>query len=290
MLWLTGGPGCSALSGLFFEIGPLAFNLTSKKTEWDTHWLQYNPYSWTKESGRVDLNGLKRKGGRVDMNGGSIIFLDSPVGTGFSYATTPEAYYSSDTLQAAHIHDFLRQWLIEHPKFINSGLYISGDSYTGMVVPTIVDDILQGNEIGLRPKLNLKGYVLGNPISEYDKCETARYKLSHDMSFIPDELYKAAEISCKGDFKNFDVKNAKCSKYVQTMKQDISLIFESNVLEHNCLPISLKSSKKQKYLNTKSMLANAEFCRVQSYLLILLWADDELVKKALHIQEGSIRH
>ncbi|KAK9688914.1 hypothetical protein RND81_09G021300 [Saponaria officinalis] len=126
-----------------------------------------------------------------------------------------------------------------------------------MVVPAVVQDILQGNEIELTPTLNVKGYILGNPISEYDKCESLRYKLANDMSFLPNELYKAAEISCNNDFKNFDVNNTKCSSYVQTMKQDIRLVGEAHVLEHNCF----KSSRKKMYLNKKSVLVNAEFCR-----------------------------
>ncbi|KAH9605307.1 hypothetical protein KSS87_007817, partial [Heliosperma pusillum] len=48
VLWLTGGPGCSALSGLVLEIGPFMFNLTAVSSESDTPKLQQNPYSWTK--------------------------------------------------------------------------------------------------------------------------------------------------------------------------------------------------------------------------------------------------
>lgn len=46
LLWLTGGPGCSALSGLVFEIGPLTF----KKEEYNGSLpnLALNPHSWTK--------------------------------------------------------------------------------------------------------------------------------------------------------------------------------------------------------------------------------------------------
>ena len=44
-----------------------------------------------------------------DLQVASIIFLDSPVGTGFSYATTPEGYYSDDVTSSRHIHQFLRK-------------------------------------------------------------------------------------------------------------------------------------------------------------------------------------
>ncbi|GMP43736.1 hypothetical protein CsSME_00012982 [Camellia sinensis var. sinensis] len=46
MLWLTGGPGCSTLSGLIYEIGPLAFDSGNSNGHIPTFVL--NPYSWTK--------------------------------------------------------------------------------------------------------------------------------------------------------------------------------------------------------------------------------------------------
>ena len=38
----------------------------------------------------------------------NIIFLDAPVGTGFSYATTTQAYTTSDTLSAIQTIEFLK--------------------------------------------------------------------------------------------------------------------------------------------------------------------------------------
>ncbi|KAH0467951.1 hypothetical protein IEQ34_002984 [Dendrobium chrysotoxum] len=46
LLWLTGGPGCSSFSALFFEIGPVKFQIAAYDGSVPT--LLYNPYSWTK--------------------------------------------------------------------------------------------------------------------------------------------------------------------------------------------------------------------------------------------------
>ncbi|XP_074279099.1 serine carboxypeptidase-like 18 isoform X1 [Silene latifolia] len=127
MLWLTGGPGCSAFSGLVFEIGPFTFDYPRSHSGSGIPVLQLNPYSWTKVA--------------------SIIFLDSPVGTGFSYATTHDGYYSNDTLQSSHIYQFLTKWLTNHPNFRTSPLYISGDSYAGQIVPIVVQEILTGTPL-----------------------------------------------------------------------------------------------------------------------------------------------
>ncbi|XP_060200795.1 serine carboxypeptidase-like 13 [Lycium barbarum] len=93
MLWISGGPGCSALSGLIYEIGPITFEPVEYNGSLPTSIL--NPYSWTMVA--------------------SIIFIDLPVGTEFSYARTPAALQSSDLQASDHAYQFLRK-VSEHQK------------------------------------------------------------------------------------------------------------------------------------------------------------------------------
>ncbi|KAL8488767.1 hypothetical protein ACS0TY_024897 [Phlomoides rotata] len=89
ILWMTGGPGCSGLSGFMYKIGPLSIDPDNSDGSIPT--LLLNEYSWTKRA--------------------NIIFLDQPVGTGYSYAKTSEASYSNDTLSAKLTYEFLRKSL-----------------------------------------------------------------------------------------------------------------------------------------------------------------------------------
>ena len=101
--------------------------------------------------------------------------MESPVGTGYSYAKTPLASEASDTKQFHQIDQFLRrvefnfffcaryssfficffflsffyfvyllQWLVDHPEFISSPFYVGGDSYAGHIVPGVVQQISLG--------------------------------------------------------------------------------------------------------------------------------------------------
>ncbi|GAB4852374.1 hypothetical protein Ancab_016566, partial [Ancistrocladus abbreviatus] len=134
LLWLTGGPGCSTVSAILYENGPIKFE--EVKYNGSLPQLTLNPHSWTKVA--------------------SIIFVDMPVGTGFSYARTPAASYSSDRKAADHANQFLRKWLVDHPKFMSNPVYLGGDSYSGLTLPVYFSEMSKGNEEGVEPLINLK--------------------------------------------------------------------------------------------------------------------------------------
>ncbi|KAL9244041.1 hypothetical protein vseg_017857 [Gypsophila vaccaria] len=278
MLWLTGGPGCSALSGLVYEIGPISFDYARSNVGSDIPKLQLNPYSWTKVA--------------------SIIFLDTPVGTGFSYARSYEGYHSNDTLQSNDIYDFLTKWFLDHPKFRSNPLYIAGDSYAGMIVPRIVQQILDGNENALVPKMNLKGYVLGNPTTTGRKVQNSQAEYDRRVSLISDELYQLAKISCSGNFVDVDASDLKCSQALKAITDVKRTINVPCIVEPTCATASSKPTKK--FLRYKHQLednhvdsihlheGDRSWCREDNYVLSKTWTNNVQVREALNIREGTV--
>ncbi|KAL8139451.1 hypothetical protein V2J09_005472 [Rumex salicifolius] len=250
MLWLTGGPGCSALSGLIFEIGPLAFNYTDIY-EQDLPTFQLNPYSWTKVA--------------------NIIFLDSPVGTGYSYSKTGKGYYSTTSLSTHHIYEFLRKWLLRHSEFLKNELYISGDSYSGLPVPM--------------------GYVLGNPYTNANSDCNARVKYAHRVSLISDKLYESAVLYCDGKYVNADPNNAQCQKVLHAIDDPPTSMLQwdpTNYL-YSGEEIDLFHNLKRRRSDLQLDDNLPEFwCRNYNYIPIYVWTNDKNVQEALHVREGSI--
>ncbi|GKV19792.1 hypothetical protein SLEP1_g30011 [Rubroshorea leprosula] len=213
LLWLTGGPGCSGLCGLVFEIGPLQFNYINSSGNKPT--FELNPYSWTKVA--------------------NIIFLDQPAGTGFSYATSPEAYNVSDTLAAAKIYTFLKKWFIVHTNFLTNPLYISGDSYSGIAVPLVVELISNGNEVGHYPPLNLQGYTLGNPYTYLVNDSNSKVPFAYRKALLPRPFYESIKRNCKGQYVyNPDPSNPKCVHDAMVFQAWTKDIYLAQILEPKC--------------------------------------------------------
>ncbi|XP_031103283.1 serine carboxypeptidase-like 18 [Ipomoea triloba] len=279
VVWLTGGPGCSALSGLVYEIGPFTFDLASFDGTLPS--INLNPYSWTKVA--------------------SIIFIDSPVGTGFSYAKSPKNYPSTDTTWTNHLYMFLQKWLSDHPQFQKNRLYIAGDSYAGKIVPMLVSEIKKGIENGSEPRMLIQGYIIGNPVTTYNHDTNWRIPYAHKLAIISDEYYKFAESSCNGEYVNPDPSNFKCLYALQPIQQCIEGIFLGNVLEPTCkftAPNPNTGKEDQSDETTTStteididiFLRSEEepWCRNHNYIPSYFWANDPSVQEALGIENGTI--
>ncbi|KFK44961.1 hypothetical protein AALP_AA1G326100 [Arabis alpina] len=274
LIWLSGGPFCTAFSALAFEIGPLSFKTEGYNGGLPS--LVSTSYSWTKEA--------------------SIIFLDQPVGVGYSYSTTPLSEKPSDTGEVKQTYEFLQKWLVEYPEFASNPLYFGGDSYAGVVVPAIVQHISIGNEHGYKPLINLKGYVLGNPGTDSESDSNYRIPYAHGMGLISDELYESLKRRCKGEYLQIDPTNTQCLKLMEYYNKCVSRINEKFILTQLCdfaspNPFSKEHNGRRdlkEVVHSNLSLPSFSDCYTYRYLLATNWANDEDVRRALHVVKGSI--
>ncbi|XP_028069026.1 serine carboxypeptidase-like 7 isoform X1 [Camellia sinensis] len=273
ILWLTGGPGCSGFSAFIYELGPLNFEV--KQNDGSLPTLVLNPNSWSKVA--------------------SIIYVDLPVGTGFSYGTTSLASKSTDLQSCDHAYEFLRKWLIDHLEFLSNPIYVGGDSYSGLTVPIIVQLISNGNEVGIKPLINLKGYLLGNPLTNLDD-DNYRIPFAHGMGLISDELYESLQRSCQGEYSNIHPSNARCLQDYQAYSQCIDGLPKDQILEPYCgfdSPKPQELFSERRFVNEKYIkllvhqLSPCDFSRINAYKLSHLWLNNDRVREALHIRKGS---
>ncbi|KAG7118732.1 Pheromone-processing carboxypeptidase KEX1 like protein [Verticillium longisporum] len=142
VIWLNGGPGCSSEDGAMMEIGP-----------------------------------YRVKGDQLVNNNGSwhefanLLFVDNPVGTGFSYVDTNSYLHELDEMGDQFII-FLEKFFKLFPQYAQDDLYFAGESYAGQHIPYIAKHILERNEkAGPDDQWNLKGLVIGNgwisPFEQY---------------------------------------------------------------------------------------------------------------------------
>jgi carboxypeptidase C (cathepsin A) len=121
VLWLNGGPGSSSLIGLLEENSPITLNDKSlqNKTKGIPQ-VFHNPYAWTQEA--------------------NMLWLESPKGVGFSYCDD-QPCINNDTTTAIDAHEFLVNFIDAYPEFSNSDFYITGESYAGVYIPMLIDEI-----------------------------------------------------------------------------------------------------------------------------------------------------
>ncbi|XP_039030435.1 serine carboxypeptidase-like 44 isoform X2 [Hibiscus syriacus] len=170
-IWLTGGPGCSSVGDSFVGVGPFI-------TTNDARGLERNPHAWNNVS--------------------NILFIDSPVGAGWSYSNTSDDYIVGDHSTNNDLVTFILKWFEKYPIFKSRDLYVCGASYAGHFVPNFVNSLLQYNKQSMNFKFNIKGLALGNPVLRYKLDLLAEQELYASEGMISRVLHQQILKRCNG--------------------------------------------------------------------------------------------
>jgi len=187
VVWFNGGPGCSSMEGFMAEHGPLHMN--------DDDTISMNPNAWNQKA--------------------NMIYLEAPVGVGFSTGAPSDFDVISDDTTSSDNRDAIKDFFTKFPEYLENGLYISGESYAGIYVPTLISKIVDDDI--LRP--HFKGAAIGNGLYNWEKNQNSMIFFAKYHGLIDKRNWEALREHCcvdghtdQCDFFNFKTK--KCEDMV----------------------------------------------------------------------------
>lgn len=163
--WSNGGPGASSMYGLLTEIGQLILSDDSLKTEeYKVTGIPtpiYNRYGWTRF--------------------GSLLIIDQPAPVGFSYCNNDTKSHScggiawTDELSSDNAYLALQTFFKMFPCEKSKDLYLTGESYAGIYIPTLARRIVKDIK---NSGILLKGLAIG------DGCTGTKTGICGDLTSV----------------------------------------------------------------------------------------------------------
>jgi serine carboxypeptidase 1 len=206
-LWLQGGPGGSSIGyGDFQELGPLDMNLQPRNTTW--------------------------------VQAANVLFLDQPVGTGWSYVDDDSLLTTSNQQIADDVLTLLQAFMAAYPAFQTAPFFIFSESYGGKMTVSIANTLLAAKANG-KININLRGVALGDSwISGVDYVNTWGPLLrafSEMTEQENDDLSKRAAAPCQAavDAGNWSEATNYWGK-AEGIIDDYSCVNFYNILQTSC--------------------------------------------------------
>ncbi|CAI9095976.1 OLC1v1032027C1 [Oldenlandia corymbosa var. corymbosa] len=139
LIWLQGGPGCSSMLGNFYELGP--WRVSSNVT------VEPNPGPWNRVFG--------------------VLFIDNPIGVGFSIASSVEEIPRNQHDIAKHLFIAIKKFISLDGSYKTRPVYVTGESYAGKYVPGFGYYALKRNaRLPVDSRINLQGVAIGNGLTD----------------------------------------------------------------------------------------------------------------------------
>lgn len=142
VIWLNGGPGCSSFNcGVMMEhspvtqpLKPAGFCCIKGNPK-----LEVNDHAWTRAT--------------------TMLYVEHPWGTGFSYGRPEPA---TEFEASGDLYAFVQNFMKVFPNLADHRLYVFGESYAGMFIPSILRYFNNENMKNEKPKINIAGGAMGN--------------------------------------------------------------------------------------------------------------------------------
>jgi cathepsin A (carboxypeptidase C) len=160
VMYLEGGPGQSSMHGLFYQNGP--FRLKKDET------LERNEFSFN--------------------NFADVLYLDQPLGTGFSNCTNVSDIPHNETVILEDLTSFLDKFMIQHHEYTGRPFFLVSQGYGSHFVLPLAHHIVHSKLI----TVNLKGVALGSPWIRPELQITSLAGFSKQIELINEFKYMAS--------------------------------------------------------------------------------------------------
>uniref|UniRef100_A0A1J3DWR5 Carboxypeptidase n=1 Tax=Noccaea caerulescens TaxID=107243 RepID=A0A1J3DWR5_NOCCA len=257
VLWLNGGPGCSSVAfGEAEEIGPFHIKADGKT-------LYLNQYSWNQAA--------------------NILFLDAPVGVGYSYSNTSSDLLSNgDKRTAEDSLKFLLKWVERFPEYKGREFYIVGESYGGHYIPQLSEAIVKHNQASGDSTINLKGYMVGNGLMDDFHDRLGLFQYIWSLGFISDQTYSLLKLQC--GYEPFIHSSQECNKVLEIADKEIGNIDQYSVFTPACVANATQSNMLLKKRRMNSRVSEQYDPCTEKHSKVYFNLPE--VQKALHVPPG----
>ncbi|CAI5443529.1 unnamed protein product [Caenorhabditis angaria] len=133
----------------------------------------YNPWSWNKFA--------------------NVLFLESPAGVGFSYSLDGNTTVADDDVSLQN-YNALLSFLVKFPEYRSRDLFLTGESYAGVYIPTLAVRIL-GDPNNFP---NFRGVAIGNGALDFPNNYNTMVPLYYWHGIVRDGLYTQITAHCCG--------------------------------------------------------------------------------------------
>lgn len=237
LFWFNGGPGASSLYGLLVELGIITIKLNFQNyyhyfiilgpyllsdlslsgPEYEATkipQLVYNPYGWQKISNIVAISmpppiGFSYCNGNVQASGDDC----TPVDSG----------HWNDTTTALVTYQAVKSFFSKFPNYNKNDVFIAGESYAGVYVPRLVQNILKGNDDF---PINLKGFAVGDACTPPNICGSKTIGPYYNIEFLfgknafSNSLYESIKAACTSEELKNGILSTACSAEVSKISAE----------------------------------------------------------------------
>ncbi|CAG5130564.1 unnamed protein product [Candidula unifasciata] len=203
LVWLNGGPTVSSMFGLLWENGPIRFtkdvgadgNKTSYK-RWEKSWAESF----------------------------AMLYIDNPVGTGYSYSDSGQrGWKTTNDGYTEDLFSFISQFYILFPDYLNTQLYIGGQSYAGKYVPSVAVRIHKEIKAN-RSSIPLAGIYLGGPLFDPFTQSVSQGRFYYSLGAISYAQYLSHQKSVRQLFDRNDTRRESMRTIFQKLTSVIPYI------------------------------------------------------------------